>query len=104
MFDLVANDNREDIHDDLANDEKCCSEKNISQRPSIIQSVNNQNDLKNDIDNESDAVDDEIKDPQHRRAGVAEGTVFIKGGDGDSADEDEDDKGTDTDGLDGRGR
>lgn len=65
MFDLVANDNREDVHDDLANDEKCCSKKNISQRPSIIQSVNNQNDLKNDVDNESDAVDDEIKDPQY---------------------------------------
>lgn len=99
MLDLVANDHRENVHDDLSNDEKCCSKKNITQRPSVIQSIDNQDDLKDDIDDESNAVDDEIKDPQNSWIAVTKRSILVECSNGDSTNDEEDNEGTDTNGL-----
>lgn len=53
MFDLVTNNNGEDVHQDLTDNEECSAEQNITKRPAIVQGVDDKDNLRDDIDNEA---------------------------------------------------
>jgi hypothetical protein len=99
MFDLIADQDGEDVHQDLPNDEKRRAKQDIAQWPSVVQGVHNQDDLGDHIDNECNTVDDKVEDPERTRAICFERTKVLEGGDGDGANDEEDDQGTDANTL-----
>ena len=99
MFDLITDGDREKVHDHLPDKEKCGSEKDIAQRPSVVKGIHDQYNLKDDIDEESDTIHDEIKHPQYGGVSIAERSKVIKCGYGDQAYDEEHHEGADTDGL-----
>lgn len=99
MFDLITDGDREKVHDHLPDKEKCSSEKNITQRPSVVKGIYDQYNLKDNIDEESNTIHDEIKHPQYGRVSITERSKIIKRGYGDQAYDEEHHEGANTDGL-----
>jgi hypothetical protein len=54
----------EDVEDHLTNDEEKYSKRNVPQRPAIMQSVDDQNNLHGQIDHQAEGIDDVDHDEQ----------------------------------------
>ena len=68
VFDVVADDDRENVHEDLAKDEEAKAEQDVTQGPAVVERLEHKHDLGNDVDSEKDAIDDDVERPQRARA------------------------------------
>lgn len=62
MLDSVTYGVTKNIQDDLSNDKEEDTEDNIAQRPTVLESANDENYLADEIDKEEDGVDEVGKD------------------------------------------
>lgn len=78
MLALLAQRQREEIHNYLADDKEERAERNVAQRPSIVQGAHDQQDLGKCVDHKGRAIHDEIDDPQCGWRRVTEWTQVVE--------------------------
>ena len=66
------------VNDDLSSDEEEDAEKNVAERPSILQRIRYQNELHDDVYEEEDCVDQEQNDEKTRRVRRTQASLILK--------------------------
>ena len=66
MLDVVADRVAEDVQYDLANDEEAASEGEVAEGPSVLQGIDDEDDLHDEVHEDADGVDD-VEDHEEAR-------------------------------------
>jgi hypothetical protein len=69
VFDGIADGDVEAVNDGLADGEKCGSKDNVANRPSVVQSADDEDELKDDINDDAKCVEDVGNDPETQGLG-----------------------------------
>jgi hypothetical protein len=79
MLYVVANGVAEDVENHLANYEEEDAERNVAQRPAVLERANNQDDLANHVHEEEDCVDNVSDDKDADRVVSAQTSPVLEG-------------------------
>ena len=90
MAQRIANVGREAVKDDLADSKEGGAEKDVADRPPVVQRAQDQNELEDDVDDDADKVKDVHDDPEREGFGGREGCNAFECGDGEKEDDAED--------------
>lgn len=75
---VVANRVAEDVKNDLADDEEEHPKGDVTQRPSVLQRVGDEDDLHNDVDEQEDAIDEIQNHEQAQRIRRAQAELVLE--------------------------
>jgi hypothetical protein len=83
MLDRITYSSRERKQQDLGDSEECCSKHDITNRPSIIESAEHENELGYYVYDDADEGPEDVDYPEADGFGVGEGSEALECGDGD---------------------
>ena len=81
MLDGVAYGNREGEEDDLRHGEERSTKDNVANRPTVLESTEDEDELRDDVDDSADKRPKDVDDPQADRLGEVEPGNLLERGD-----------------------
>jgi len=96
MLDGIAYRRTKGEQEDLCNREERRPEDNITDRPSIFQRTEHQDQLRYDVDDCANQGPEDVDDPKSKRLGIFESYKALKRRDGDEKRDSEDSKATES--------
>lgn len=79
MFCEITDIQREHVKDDLTDCKEANPENNVAERPTVVEGVDDEDDLEDDVDAEGGAVEDEEDNPEGYWMEGVEGANLLEG-------------------------